>query len=119
MVTPAAYAMVVPTQVPRPPDPEGDRDVRNVREPLEPLDPPMVPFAVTGLVAWAVAGLALLVWRSTLAEHGRESWLWICFYGFGLGLPGLYVMIRHDVNRRRRRSGRSARPPRPPRRRTR
>jgi hypothetical protein len=65
----------------------------------EPLDPPMVPFAVGGLVVWAVAGLVLLFFRGWLAEHGHTDWLWICLAGFLVGLPGLAVMIRHDSRR--------------------
>jgi hypothetical protein len=63
----------------------------------------MVPFAVAGLVGWAVAGLVLLPFRGWLAAHGHTDWLWICLAGFLLGLPGLAVMLRHDANRRRRR----------------
>jgi hypothetical protein len=66
------------------------------REPLKPLDPPMVPFAVAGLVVWAVLGLAL--WAG-----GRTAWAQICLAGVVWGLAGLLVMIRHDANRRRRR----------------
>ncbi len=69
-----------------------------------PLDPPMVPFAVAGLVAWAVAGLVLLVFfRDWLRETGRTDWLWICLAGFLVGLVGLATMLRHDADRRRRR----------------
>ncbi|TDC41631.1 DUF2530 domain-containing protein [Micromonospora sp. KC213] len=70
----------------------------------EPLDPPMVPFAVAGLVAWAIAGLVLLLRRDWLAEHGHQNWLWTCLAGFLWGFPGLAVMIRHDAKRRRRRA---------------
>jgi hypothetical protein len=59
----------------------------------------MVPFAVGGLVIWALVGLALL------AFGARPEWVWICVAGFLLGFPGLAVMIRHDANRRRRRAG--------------
>jgi hypothetical protein len=69
---------------------------------VEPLDPPMVPFAVVGMVAWAIAGGVLLLMRDWLAAHGRLDWLWICLAGFLLGLPGLAVMIRHDARRSRR-----------------
>jgi Protein of unknown function (DUF2530) len=74
------------------------------RREIEPLDPPMVPFAVGGIVAWAVAGLVLLAFRPTLVEHGNDGWLRICLAGFLLGFPGLAVMIKHDANRRRRRA---------------
>jgi hypothetical protein len=61
-----------------------------------------VPFAVGGLITWAVAGLGLLLFRDWLADNGQTDWLWICLAGFLLGFPGLAVMIRHDANRRRR-----------------
>ncbi|MGW4501808.1 DUF2530 domain-containing protein [Micromonospora sp. NPDC004336] len=72
----------------------------------EPLDPPMVPFALAGMAAWAIAGLTLLVFRDRLTEHGHQDWLWVCLAGFLWGFPGLAVMMRHDANRRRRRAGR-------------
>ncbi|GIG90833.1 DUF2530 domain-containing protein [Plantactinospora endophytica] len=73
---------------------------------IEPLDPPMVPFAVAGIVVWAVVGLVLLIFfRDWLAAHDREHWLWTCLAGFLVGFPGLAVMLRHDANRRRRRAG--------------
>ncbi|MGW0432312.1 DUF2530 domain-containing protein [Micromonospora sp. NPDC003197] len=71
----------------------------------QPLDPPMVPFAIAGITAWAVAGLVLLIFfRDWLTEQGHENWLWTCLAGFLLGFPGLAVMLRHDANRRRRRA---------------
>ncbi|WP_089154466.1 DUF2530 domain-containing protein [Micromonospora sp. NBS 11-29] len=71
----------------------------------EPLDPPMVPFAVAGLVAWAVAGLVLLLFfRDWLTAHDHQNWLWTCLAGFLWGFPGLATMMRHDANRRRRRA---------------
>ncbi|HEX5741138.1 MAG TPA: DUF2530 domain-containing protein [Pilimelia sp.] len=68
---------------------------------LAPLDPPMVPVVVGGLVAFAVAGLALLPFRDALAARGHADWLWTCLAGFLLGLPGLLWMRRHDARRRR------------------
>ncbi|MER7167718.1 DUF2530 domain-containing protein [Micromonospora sp. NPDC000207] len=70
----------------------------------EPLDPPMVPFVVAGMAAWAMAGLALLLFRDWLTEHGHQDWLWTCLAGFLWGIPGLAVMMRHDARRRRRRA---------------
>lgn len=64
----------------------------------EPLDPPMIPFAVAGLAAFAVAGVIVL-----LADGPRDR-LWICVAGFLVGIPGLITMIRHDAHRRRRRA---------------
>ncbi|GAB1644728.1 hypothetical protein KRMM14A1259_51510 [Krasilnikovia sp. MM14-A1259] len=71
---------------------------------IEPLDPPMVPFALAGMAAFAVAGLVLLLNRDWLQAHGHTDWLWICLAGFLLGIPGLLTMLRHDANRRRRRA---------------
>ena len=59
----------------------------------------MVPFAVGGIVVWAVVGLGVLAFF----RDGRENWLWTCLAGFLLGFPGLGVMIIHDADRRRRR----------------
>jgi hypothetical protein len=64
----------------------------------EPLDPPMVPFALGGMAAFAVAGLIVLL------AGGPGEWLWICVAGFLCGIPGLLTMLRHDANRRRRRA---------------
>ncbi|MEW2376693.1 DUF2530 domain-containing protein [Micromonospora sp. NPDC047812] len=76
----------------------------------EPLDPPMVPFALAGMAAWALAGLVLLVFfRDWLSAHDHQDWLWTCLAGFLWGFPGLAVMMRHDANRRRRRAGRAGR----------
>jgi uncharacterized membrane protein len=78
--------------------------VSEEQPPVEPLDPPMVPFAVAGIVAWAIIGLVLLVFfRDWLADRGHENWLWICLSGFLVGFAGLAVMMRHDANSRRRR----------------
>lgn len=64
----------------------------------------MVPFAVAGIVVWAVVGLVVLAFF----RDGRENWLWTCLAGFVLGFPGLAVMIRHDANRRRRLAAQSS-----------
>ncbi|MDR7279624.1 hypothetical protein J2S41_006402 [Catenuloplanes atrovinosus] len=82
----------------RPSSPEGPRPRPT------PLDPPMVPFAVGGTIAWALAGLVLVVFfRDWLDSTGRTDWLWICLTGFLLGFPGTVTMMRHDAHRRRRR----------------
>ena len=65
---------------------------------VEPLDPPMVPFAVGGMLGFAVA--ALVVWLA----HGPQRWLDICIAGFLVGIPGLITMIVHDRHRRQRRA---------------
>jgi hypothetical protein len=58
----------------------------------------MVPFAVGGMAAFAVA--ALVVWLT----GGPDRWLDTCLAGFLVGIPGLLTMIVHDRNRRRRRA---------------
>jgi hypothetical protein len=65
---------------------------------IEPLDPPMVPFALGGMAAFAIAGVILLL------AGGPTDWQWICLAGFLAGIPGLLTMLRHDANRRRRRA---------------
>ncbi|HEY8453763.1 MAG: DUF2530 domain-containing protein [Micromonosporaceae bacterium] len=57
----------------------------------------MVPFAVAGLVIWAVVGLTLAV------AGGPSSWIRTCVAGFLVGLPGLAAMIVHDRRRAARR----------------
>jgi membrane protein DedA with SNARE-associated domain len=64
----------------------------------------MVPFAVAGIVSWALVGLVLLIFfRDWLTDNDHTDWLWTCLAGFLLGFLGLAVMLRHDANRRRRR----------------
>jgi hypothetical protein len=74
------------------------------QRPLAPLDPPTVPFAIGGIVLWAIIGLVLLLFRNTLSAHGHTDWLWICLAGFILGFPGWYVVYRHDRHRAGRRT---------------
>lgn len=57
----------------------------------------MVPFAVAGLIIWAVVGLALVV------ADGPSSWIRTCVAGFLIGIPGLAIMIVHDRRRAARR----------------
>ena len=64
----------------------------------------MVPFAAIGMAVWLVLTVLCLIFRSTLAEQGREHWLNICVAGFLVGIPGLLLMVGHDVRRRRRRA---------------
>jgi hypothetical protein len=74
------------------------KEVTSIKPRIEPLDPPMVPFALAGIAAFAVAGVVLLL------AGGRREWLWTCLAGVLLGIPGLLTMLRHDANRRRRRA---------------
>lgn len=65
---------------------------------MKPLDPPMVPFAVGGMVVWAI--VALIFWLA----GASDNLVWIAVAGLIWGVPGLLTMIRHDANRRRRRA---------------
>lgn len=76
---------------------------------LAPLDLPMVPFVVAGMAVWLVLALVCLIFKSTLDEQGRGHWLSICVAGFVVAIPGLALMIVHDINRARRRG--TASPP--------
>ena len=67
---------------------------------VRPLEVPMVPFAVIGIAVWAVLGLVLLAFHGWVSAHGHNRWLWTCLAGVLWGLPGLYVMYRHDRRRR-------------------
>jgi hypothetical protein len=64
----------------------------------EPLDPPMVPFALAGIAAFALAGVIML------AAGAPDNWLWTCLAGLLCGVPGLLTMLRHDAHRRHRRA---------------
>ncbi len=58
----------------------------------------MVPFAIAGLAAFAVAALICLL------ADAPDDWLDTSVAGFLVGIPGLITMIVHDRNRKRRRS---------------
>jgi hypothetical protein len=46
-----------------------------------------------------VLGLVLLVFHDWVTAHGHTRWLWTCLAGVLWGLPGLYVVWRHDHRR--------------------
>ena len=66
-----------------------------------PVDADGVTAVAIGTVLWAVAGLVLLLFfRAPLAEADASWWLWVCAVGAGLGLLGLwYVVRRRNVYR--------------------
>lgn len=78
--------------------PHGLDAVTGTRPRPEPLDPPMLPFAIGGMGAFALAGVILLI------ADAPDRWLWVCLAGFLWGVPGLLTMLRYDANRRRRRA---------------
>lgn len=57
----------------------------------------MVPFAVGGIIAFALAAIGLWVF------DGPRDWLEISLAGFAWGFVGLAAMIPHDRRRRARR----------------
>ncbi|MCZ3389095.1 MAG: DUF2530 domain-containing protein [Actinomycetia bacterium] len=65
---------------------------------VEPLDVDAVRTAQVGTALWAVALVATLMARNTLADEGRTWWIWTCVAGLVLGVVGLLVTTR----RRRR-----------------
>jgi hypothetical protein len=60
----------------------------------EPVDVDGVAAITTGTVLWARAFLALLPFRSRLADHDVDWWLWTCIAGVGMGLWGIYYCRR-------------------------
>jgi hypothetical protein len=77
---------------------------------LTPLDPPMIPFAIGGMVLWAIAALVMLIFKDKLHDAGHGTWLPIAVAGALWGLPGLATMLVHDRNRRRRRARAATQP---------
>jgi hypothetical protein len=78
--------------------PAGLSVVTGTRPRPEPLDPPMVPFALAGLAAFAVASLVCLL------ADAPDAWLRTSVAGLLVGIPGLITMIVHDRGRKRRRA---------------
>ena len=61
---------------------------------VKPLDLSGIPTVIVGTVAWAVAFVVVLIFRSELRAEGLDWWLWVTVAGFGLGLIGL-AYCRH------------------------
>jgi hypothetical protein len=50
---------------------------------------------VIGSIAWAIALVAFLIFRSALGAVGAGWWLWIAVVGLALGIVGIvYVSIK-------------------------
>lgn len=58
------------------------------------LDVSGIPSVLTGIVAWAVALVVLLILRSRLDRADREWWIWVAVAGFALGWVGLWYCRR-------------------------
>lgn len=61
---------------------------------VKPLDLSGIPSVITGIAAWAVAFVVLLIFHGQLKEDGLDWWLWVTVAGFGLGLIGLWYCRR-------------------------
>jgi hypothetical protein len=88
------------------PEPERPR-----RAAPDALDVDAVGIVMAGTVTWFVAFLVLLPFRTRLADHGHEVWLWTCLAGGGLGLIGLPLAVRHRAAARRARAAGTPDPP--------
>ena len=68
----------------------------------KPVDADGVQALTLGTIAWAVAGIVLLLFfRPQLAAHDASWWLWVCLVGALLGLVALpYVLRRRAVYQR-------------------
>lgn len=69
---------------------------------VQPLDLTGVRTVTVGVVAWAVAFLALLPFYGTLRDNNDVWWLWTCVAGFGLGLLGREYCRRREQRLRDR-----------------
>ena len=49
---------------------------------------------LVGLVAWALALIAVLVFGSAIAPHNSGVWMWTCIAGLALGALGLIYTHR-------------------------
>ena len=58
----------------------------------------MVPFALAGVGAFAVATVVMLI------AGAPADWVWVGVAGLLWGIPGTLTMVRHDAHRRRRRA---------------
>jgi ABC-type nickel/cobalt efflux system permease component RcnA len=61
---------------------------------VKPLDLSGIPSVITGIVAWAVAFVVVLIFRDELKKDGLDWWLWVTVAGVGLGLIGLWYCRR-------------------------
>jgi hypothetical protein len=64
--------------------------------PVQPLDVTGTRTVTVGVVAWAIAFVALLPFYNTLRADGNLWWLWTCLAGVGLGLLGRKYCRRRE-----------------------
>jgi Protein of unknown function (DUF2530) len=73
----------------------------------QPVDVDGVAIVTVGTILWAIAFVALLPFRSRLADHNIDWWLWTCLAGVAMGLWGINY-CRRRRNRIRARDERAA-----------
>jgi hypothetical protein len=73
----------------------------------QPVDVDGVAIVTVGTILWAIAFVALLPFRSRLADHNIDWWLWTCLAGVAMGLWGINY-CRRRRNRIRARDERTA-----------
>lgn len=61
---------------------------------VKPLDVSGIPTVIAGIVAWAVALVLVLIFRSDLKADDRGWWLWVTVAGLVLGVLGLVYCRR-------------------------
>ena len=69
---------------------------------IAPLDVDGVGAITYGTIAWAIAVVLCLVFRSALVDSGRGWWLWVCVTGAVLGLAGIVFVRRRAAAYRAR-----------------
>jgi Protein of unknown function (DUF2530) len=82
--------------------PQGGGEGHRVVADVKPLDVTGVRTITVGVVAWALAFVALLPFYETLRSDGSLWWLWTCVAGVGLGLLGREYCRRREHRLRNR-----------------
>ncbi|WP_241672063.1 DUF2530 domain-containing protein [Streptomyces sp. IB2014 016-6] len=67
----------------------------------EPLEGPVVPTIVGGTLIWFVLFLVQIPFYGWFDDHGHLWWVWTCLAGAGLGLIGIWYVLRRDAAIRR------------------
>jgi hypothetical protein len=71
-----------------------NESVDSFTEESKALDVDGVAAAIAGTVAFALAFVVLFFFRSTLAAHDTEWWVWVCAAGAVMGLIGVAYTTR-------------------------
>ena len=65
---------------------------------LKPLEINGVTAVTLGTIAWAIAFIAVFIFRQELYANEKSNWLWICASGVGLGVLG-YKYTKNRIKR--------------------